>query len=334
MERRNFLKTTGAFAAGALLSQTSRFVRPAFAAVKESPGVIKAGHLVGICMSPLFYADAMGYFKDEGLDVQLTWMPNPGDSVTAMASGAVQFIHNPFSNTYVAASKGSPLKIIAGSGAGGLVVIAQKATGIKSMADLKKRAGTDFKVGSQRVNTLELTFYRNLVNHGMKYEDFRMVWFTDHFSMASAFQTGAVDLVTHVEPYSTMLVDKYGGVPLATNIDAWGKNAPDCVVSVREDFVKKYPDTVRRYLRAILKADHAIKANLPKAVEILDKGKYYKVDAQILRAALPRQMPQVDLIDAAKGMDLAISDMVTLRYLQKVPEGVVDFTLLKEVLRG
>ncbi len=334
MDRRDFLKSSAALAAGAVVAGGTPLVRPSPAAAKESPGAIKAGHLVGICMSPLFYADALSYFKEEGLDVHLNWMPNPGDSVTALTSGAVQFIHNPFSNTYVAASKGAPLKIISGSGAGGLVVIAQKATGMKTMADLKKRVGTGLKVGSQRVNTLELTFYRNLVNQGMKYDDFQMVWFTDHFAMAQAFQIGAVDVVTHVEPYATMLVDKHGGVPLATNIEAWGKNAPDCVVSVHEDFMKKYPDTIRRYLRAIWKADQAIKGDLPKALEVLNKGKYYKVDADTLRAALPRQMPQVDLIDAAKGMELAISDMVTLGYLKKVPDGVVDFTLLKEVLRG
>jgi hypothetical protein len=42
----------------------------------------------------------------------------------------------------------------------------------------------------------------------------------------------------------------------------------------------------------------------------------------------------VDLIDAANGMELAISDMVTLGYLKRVPERAVDFAHLKEVLHG
>jgi len=330
MNRRDFLKTGAVAASAATMGQLA----PGIVHAQENPGTITVGHLVGICMSPLFYADAIGLFKDEGLNVQLKWMPNPGDAITALASGAVQLIHNPFTNAYVAASKGAPVKIIAGSGAGGLVVIAQKATGLKTMADLKKRVGTDFTVGSQRVNTLELTFYRNLVNQGMKYDDFKMVWFTDHFAMAAAFQQGKIDLVTHVEPYATMLVDKSAGVPLANNIDAWGKNAPDCVLTANADFYKKFPETTRRYVRAVLKADHAIKADTAKAVDVLDRGKYYKVDGPTLKAALPRQMPQIDLLDAAKGMELAIADMVTLKYLTKVPDNVVDFTALKDVLRG
>ena len=331
MNRREFLKT-GAAAAG-VATMTGLGARDGHAA-DESPGAITIGHLIGICMSPLFYADAMGYFKDEGLNVQLKWMQNAGDNITAVASGAIPIGHVPFTNTYVAASRGAPVKIVGGSGAGGLNVIAQKASGLKTIADLKKKAGTELTIGSQRVNTLELTLYRNLVNNGMSYDDFKMVWFTDLFAMAAAFQQGKVDVVTHVEPYSTQLVDKFGGVSLATSLDVWGKGSPDCVITAHTEFVKKYPQTTRKYLRALLKADRAIKADLPKAAEILDKAKYYKVDGATLRAALPRQLPQVDLLEGVKGMELAVSDMVTLKYLAKVPDNVVDFSALKDVVNG
>src|SRR5262245_60284548 len=247
MNRREFLKT-GAAAAG--VSAVAGVAPRAAHAADESPGTITIGHLIGICMSPLFYADTMGYFKDEGLDVQLKWMQNAGDNITAVSSGAIPIGHVPFTNTYVAASKGAPVKIIGGSGAGGLVVIAQRATGLKTIEDLKKKKGSDLTIGSQRVNTLELTLYRNLLNHGLSYDDFKMVWFTDLFAMAAAFQQGKVDVVTHVEPYSTQLVDKFGGVSLATSLDVWGKTSPDCVITAHPDFVKKYPPTTRKDFRA------------------------------------------------------------------------------------
>jgi NitT/TauT family transport system substrate-binding protein len=332
IDRRHFLKGTAGLTTAGALTGFPMINRAAGAGEAEFQGTIKAGHLVGICMSPLFMADAAGFFKEEGLKVELAWMPNPGDSVAALSSGAVQFIHNPFTTTYVAVSKGAPLKIISGSGAGGLVVVAQKATGLKNMADLKSKAGKGFKVGSQRTNTLELTFYRNLTNAGLKYSDFEMVYFSDHFGMAAAFETKAIDLVTHVEPYATKIVDKFGGVPLADNIDARGKNAPDCVVSVRVDFLQSYPGTTRKYLRALLKADKLIKSDLLAAAKVLDEGKYYKVDFETLKAALPRQKPQVDLIDAEKGMDIAIEDMVTLGYLKQAPKSVTDFSILKTLV--
>ncbi len=298
----------------------------------EYAGKVKVGHLVGICMSPLFYADAQGYFQEEGLDVELVYTPNPGDSATALSAKGVQFIHNPFTNTYQAAAKGSKLKIIAGSGNGGLVCVAQKESGIRSLQGLKTKAGTGLKVGSMRINTLEMAFYRMLQNMNLDYSAFEMVWFNDHFSMLAAFQTKQVDVVTHVEPYATMLSDKYEGVRLGTSFDVWGEGSPDCVVSVHEDFLREYPGTVKKYIRAILRADAAIKADMGAATELLNEKKYFRVDKVVLGAAIPRQLPGVDLRKGVAGMELAIDDMAKLKYIEEKPQNVVDLRLLEEVI--
>jgi NitT/TauT family transport system substrate-binding protein len=325
MKRRQFLKTSAALASLGL---------PAASRGQAMPEAIQVGHLVGICMSPLFYAHATGLFQAEGLKVELKFMPNPGDALTALTGGQQHIVHIPFTNTIVAANNGAPVRIISGSGAGGLFLIAQQATGIKNMGDLQKNRGKNLKVGAMRLNTFELMLYRALQNAGLSYKDFEMVWFNDTLSMASAFEAKAVDLVTHVEPFATRLVDKLGGVAIASNLDTWGKDGPDCVTNARTDFLEKYPDAARGYLRALLKADAAIKADREKAVDILDKGKYYRVDRDTLRAALPRQMPQVNLIGAGEeGMRVAIKDMTTLGYIKQVPPTLIDFRFLKAALQ-
>ena len=325
MKRRQFIKS-GAALAGLGLPVLSR--------AQAQPEVIQVGHLVGICMSPLFYAHATGLFQAEGVKVELKFMPNPGDALTALTGGQQDIVHIPFTNIIVAANNGAPVRIISGSGAGGLFLIAQQATGIKSMADLQKNRGKNLKVGAMRLNTFELMLYRALQNAGLSYKDFEMVWFNDTLSMASAFEAKAVDLVTHVEPFATRLVDKLGGAVIASNLDTWGKDGPDCVTNARTDFLEKYPDAARRYLRALLKADAAIKADREKAVDILDKGKYYRVDRDTLRSALPRQMPQVNLIGAGEeGMQVAIKDMTTLGYIKQVPPTLIDFRFLKDALK-
>jgi NitT/TauT family transport system substrate-binding protein len=325
MKRRQFLKSSAALA-GLGFSRVSNG--------QAMPEVIQVGHLVGICMSPLFYAHATGLFQAEGLKVELKFMPNPGDALTALTAGQQHVVHIPFTNIIVAANNGAPVRIISGSGAGGLFLIAQQATGIKSMGDLQKNRGKNLKVGAMRLNTFELMLYRALQNADLSYKDFEMVWFNDTLSMASAFEAKAVDLVTHVEPFATRLVDKLGGVAIASNLDTWGKDGPDCVTNARIDFLEKYPEAARRYLRALVKADAAIKADREKAVDILDKGKYYRVDRDTLRAALPRQMPQVNLIGAGEdGMRVAIKDMTTLGYIKQVPPTLIDFRFLKEALK-
>jgi ABC-type nitrate/sulfonate/bicarbonate transport system substrate-binding protein len=119
MRRRQFLKSTAAIAgtAGLGFSQSS--------SAQAMPDVINVGHLVGICMSPLFYAQATGLFAAEGLKVEMKFMPNPGDALTALTAGVQQIVHIPFTNIIVAANNGAPVRIIGGSGAGGLFLLAQ-----------------------------------------------------------------------------------------------------------------------------------------------------------------------------------------------------------------
>jgi NitT/TauT family transport system substrate-binding protein len=329
VKRRQFLQSTAAVASAATLGTTA----PLHAQPAGQPDVIRVGHLVGICMSPLFYGHATGMFKAEGLNVELRFVPNPGDGLAALVSGAIQVAHLPFTNVIVAAHNGAPVRTIAGSGAGGIFLIAQPGSGIKSMADLQKAKGKGLKIGAMRLNTFEMMVYRAMANNGLKYDDFNMVWFNDTLSMAAAFEAKAVDVVTHVEPFSTNLVDKMGGVAIASNLETWGKDGPDCVTNARQDFYGKYPDATRRYLKVLLLADRAIRADMAKAVDILDKGKYYRVDRETLRASLPRQLPQVDLTRGGdKGMEIAINDMLTLGYIKKVPE-VMDLRLLRETLK-
>ena len=160
-------------------------------------------------------------------------------------------------------------------------------------------------------------------------------FWSDTLSMASAFEAKALDVVTHVEPFATRLVDKLGGVPIASNLDTWGKDGPDCVTNARIDFLEKYPQAATRYMKALLKADAAIKADPAKAVDVLDASKFYRVDKETLRAALPRQRPQVNLIGAGEaGMRTAIADMTTLGYIKSVPANMIDFRFLKDALKA
>jgi NitT/TauT family transport system substrate-binding protein len=329
MKRRQFLKSTAAIAGttGLGFSNHSRS--------QAMPDVINVGHLVGICMSPLFYAQAAGFFKDEGLKVDMKFMPNPGDALTALTGGVMPVVHIPFTNLIVAANNGAPVRIIGGSGAGGLFLLAQGGSGIKSMEDLKKHKGKGLKIGAMRLNTCELMAYRAQQSAGLSYADFNMVWFSDTLSMASAFEAKAVDVVTHVEPFATRLIDKLGGVPLASNLDTWGKDGPDCVTNARIDFLEKYPQAATKYMTALLRADAEIKANPAKAVDVLDASKFYRVDKDTLRAALPRQRPQVNLIgDGEAGMRAAIADMTKLGYIKSVPGNLIDFRFLKEALKA
>src|SRR5260370_27135404 len=128
MKRRDFLKTSAAVASVAAVGAP-------FVARTQELDTVNVGHLVGICMSPLFYAKAREYFKEEGLNVQMKFMPNPGDALTALNSGAMDIIHNPFTNSFIAAGPGAPARIIAGGCACGVLVCRRSGACGKELAD-------------------------------------------------------------------------------------------------------------------------------------------------------------------------------------------------------
>ena len=188
------------------------------------------------------------------------------------------------------------------------------------------------KIGTVRFNTFELTLYRALARAGVGYSDYNILWFNDTLALAAAYEAKALDLATHVEPFATRLIDELGGVPIWSSLDAWGPHGPDCVTNTTARFLESKPDTVRRYIKTILKADAAIKADMPKAIDVLDAAKFYRVNKQVLTAALPRQMPQVDITKGgADGMEIAVADMVQLGYLKTAPK-IIDTTRPEQAL--
>src|SRR5260370_5679034 len=153
MKRRDFLKTSAAGASVAAIGAP-------FVARTQELDTVNVGRLVGIGMSPLFYAKAREYFKDEGLNVQMKFMPNPGDALTALNSGAMDIIHNPFTNAFIAAGQGAAVRIIAGRGAGGLFLVGPKGTWIKEIAPPAPAQGKAVKIGNRRLNTFQLSLPR------------------------------------------------------------------------------------------------------------------------------------------------------------------------------
>src|SRR5258708_16852583 len=135
MKRRDLLKKSAV--GGSVAAVGAPFV-----ARTQELDTVNVGHLVGICMSPLFYAKAREYFKEEGLNVQMKFMPNPGDALTALNSGAMDIIHNPFTNTFIAAAPSPPQRLLPRPGAGGLFLVAHQETGTKSTAHPAAPHGT------------------------------------------------------------------------------------------------------------------------------------------------------------------------------------------------
>jgi NitT/TauT family transport system substrate-binding protein len=174
--------------------------------------------------------------------------------------------------------------------------------------------------------------YGAFADHGLSYADFEMRFFSDHFTMSDAFIKGEIDVVSHIEPYVSKLVDEVGAVVLAKSSDVWGEGSAECVTSFSSKFLDEHPKAVKAYIRAMLKADRFIKEHPEEALRVLEKSKVWKVSLTQLAAALRNQPPGVDLLKSRNSMSRGVQDMVKLGYVKILPENVIDLSILKSVL--
>ena len=303
---------------------------------KEFAGTIKVGHLVALDMAPLFIAKEEGFFVEQGLDIETIFFSNPGDNNAALAGGSIQFSVNPFTLPFLGDNAGIPMRIISSAGGLGIIeVVAHKDINIKSMEELtnyvSKKENPKLKVGSLKGDTLDMILYKSFADNNMSYDDFEMVWFNDLLAMVQTFQTGQIDILSHIKPYTTDLVINNDAIVLTNNSEVWGYGTPNCTVAVLQPFLDKYPQTVKKYLKAIEKAFALMIREPKRAAEILTQGNYYKVDKDVLLYALSSQPKEVVLKPNVEGMFIALNDMVSQGYIDSPSKEIIKTEILEGV---
>ena len=301
------------------------------------PGKVKVGHLVALDMAPLFLAKELGYFKEEGIEVETLFFPNPGDNNTALAGRNIQFSINPFTLPYFGVNSGIPMRIISTAGGVGIIqVIIQGSFNIETVEQLvefiKNNPDKKIKIGVLKGDTLEMIVYSMLKNNGLTYDDVEMVWFNDLFAMVQSFEMKQIDILSHIKPYTTNFIVNHNAKALTNNSKIWGYGSPNCTLAVLDDFYNKYPKTVKAYLRAIYRAFDFYIKNPEKAAEILHKGQYYKVEYNVLEYALKNQPKKIIL--KPEGMKSVINDLFKAKYIDSIPQiSIVRTELLDEVIK-
>ncbi len=301
------------------------------------PGTLKVGHLVALDMAPLFIAKEAGYFKDEGLDVETVFFSSPGDNNAALAGGSVQLTINPFTLAYLGVNSGVPMRILSNAGGNGIMqVVIQGKYNVSSLSDLvayvKANPNQKLKVGTLRGDTLDMILYKVFKDNGLSYDNFEMVWFNDLFAMVQSFKTNDIAILSHIQPYTTDLQINYGAKFLTDNAQVWGKGTPNTTLIALDSFAKKYPETVKRFLRAENRALDLIKSNPEKAAEILAGKNYYKIPDNVLLTAFKTQK-DATLYPNVAGMMTAINDMITQNYIKKTDINIVDTSYLDSALK-
>ena len=205
-----------------------------------------------IFYAPQYVAHALGYFKDEGLDVEIMLVPGADKVTAAVLSGDVQigfcgseatiYIYNGGEKDY--------LKTFAGlTKRDGSFLVSREKYDNFTLNDLKGK----YVIGGRKGGMPEMTFEYTLKENGINpKEDLTIDTSIAFASMGGAFIGGIGDFVTLFEP-NALQIESQGYGYVVASIGELGGVVPYTAYNAKKSFIENNPDTIKGFTNAIQK---------------------------------------------------------------------------------
>lgn len=211
---------------------------------------------------PLYLAQAQGYFKQEGLNVNIVAFHGGTDLLRGMVAGAVDVGFSALAEITVGIKAGQPLRVFYG-GFNMTVFDWYAAKGIKSMADTKDKRFGISRLGS---STDFLTRYALKVS-GIDPKSVKITQGGGSSPRLAAMEAGQLDVNIFAPPDKFIAADKG-----YTRIFRQSEIAPDYpfhVFFAMQDFLKDNPNTLKALLRTVVRGIRTAKADKKLSEKVL-----------------------------------------------------------------
>ena len=280
MQRRQIL-----LAGAAALVTAPRFVR---AQALEKPRLTLAvGGKNLLYYLPLTIAEQRGYFKAEGLDVNIVDFAGGARALQALVGGSADVVSGAFEHTVNMQAKGQRLRAFVLQGRAPQIVLGvnpKTMAGYKTVADLKgKKIGVTAPGSSTNVMVNFI-----LAKAGLKPSDVSIIGVGAAQGAAAAMRAGQIDALSNLDPVITLL-QRSGDLKIVsdTRIVAeaervFGGPMPAGCLYAPQGFIDKNPATVQALANALVRADRWIQGagpseiitNVPESYLLGDRAVY------------------------------------------------------------
>lgn len=244
---------------------------------------------------PLTLADQLGYFRDEGLEVQVSDFAGGSKSIEALVGGSVEFAAGAYENTLFLQAKGADVQAVALlTDRFGLVFALDKkhAATYKSPKDIKGLKIGVTAPGSAVSNALEII----LAKDNLTANDVAIIGIGGGPSAVAAMKAGRVDGIVLSDPAISRLEADGDIVPIVDSRNEAGQaylyggpNANSSVL-VQASFAREHPEIVQRFTNAVVRTLRWMKKASTAEVMAKIPPDFYKAGREIYETSLARNM--------------------------------------------
>jgi NitT/TauT family transport system substrate-binding protein len=270
----------------------------ASAALAQAPEKPKL--TVGVGGKPLFYylpltiAEQKGYFKDEGLDVEIQDFPGGARALQALLGGSVDVVSGAYEHTISQQAKGQNIEAVFLQGKYSSIVLLMakaKAAQYKSPADLK-----GLKIGVTAPGSSTNMFVNILLaKAGLKPDSVAIIGAGATAGAVAIMKRGEIDALANLDPVISQLESGGDMVAVVDTRTAKGMDevyggayAAGCVY-VPVEFARKYPNTTQAFVNAMMRALRFIQTSTPEQIVAAVPPEYY-ADRALYKAALEKNL--------------------------------------------
>lgn len=266
------MKPTGAFLAACLLACGCGAPSDSGEAIRLRVGFTK--HLT---MTPLFIAEAEGFFEDEGLDVELIAMEAAATAIPALLRGRLDVLPGPMSPSFFnAILRGGRLRLVADKGSYSSGQCSHQAFVVSQVA-----LDRGPPVVMERVGTAKEPFLRFFVERALQqrgYDPSEVQLF--HVPQAAEYEAiiaGRLDGAMVGEPWLTRVRDRGGVVWTYANELLDGHQFS--VMAFGPNLLDRDPEAGRRFMVAALRAVRQYnEGKTPRNLEIISEALGYDIE--------------------------------------------------------
>ncbi|HQY28004.1 MAG TPA: ABC transporter substrate-binding protein [Burkholderiaceae bacterium] len=263
---------------------------------------------------PLTIAEQRGYFKEEGLNVEIVDFAGGSAALRAVVGGSADVVSGAYEHTInLQANRQFFTAFVLQGRAPAISLGVSSKAKYQSPADLK---GMKIGVSAPGSSTNMMVTYF-LTKNGMKASDVSFIGVGTGNAALAAIRSGQIDALSNVDPVMTMLEQK-GDVKIIADTrtlegtnKVFGGPMPAGCLYAPEDFVKKNPNTVQALTNAMVKAlrwlqqagPSDIIRTVPEAYLLGDRGLYLASYNNVKDAVSPDGLiPEVGAKTTLKAM--------------------------------